>query len=102
MAKEEDKKKTVGIGEFCCKNCFVRFQIFHLKKHIERSKSRIETLEYAPDSLIFHLVRHLTIETRTLQSVEEDLLANTQVADKSLRGRLRRHAGSKVAANRTT
>lgn len=95
MAKTEDQKKTSGIGDFCCKTSYVRFQIFHLRQHVERSKKKLDLLAYSPDSLIYHLVRHLTLVSRTLEAVENDLTPEKQFKDKTLKERSRNNAGQK-------
>ena len=72
MAKCRDEEEIPEIGEFCCKTNYVKFHVFNLRQHVERSRNRLDTIS-AGSPGINQIVRYLTFVLRTLTSVEEEL-----------------------------
>ena len=72
MAKCRDEEKIPEIGEFCCTTNFVKFHVFNLRQHVERSRVRLDTISEGSPR-INQIVRYLTFVRKTLTSVEEEL-----------------------------
>ena len=72
MAECRDEEEIPEIGEFCCTINFVKFHVFNLRQHVERSKVRLDAIS-AGSPGINQIVRYLTFVGRTLTSVEQEL-----------------------------
>ena len=72
MEKCRDEEEIPEIGEFCCTTNYVKFHVFNLRQHVERSRNKLDTIS-AGSPGINQIVRYLTFVLRTLTSVEKEL-----------------------------
>ena len=71
MAKPTDIQETKGIGEFCCADSYFQFQIYSLRRHVDGTKSKLDSITVDNPALL-QVSRYLSLVSRTLTAVEKE------------------------------